>query len=409
MPDILQCQTDFSVLKQQPYGHKLIYLDNAASCQLPQCVLDSMNEYYQTAHANVHRGAHYLSQRATDKYEQARLAVQSFINAKAPNEIVFTAGTTAAINIVANGLEPLISAGDEIVVSQLEHHANFIPWQQLCQRTGAGLRIIPAINGELDLNALDNLLGAKTKIVALTHVSNLTGTLNPLKDIIAKTHACGALVLIDGAQGLRHGMVDVQALDCDFYCFSGHKLCAPTGIGVLYGKLIQLEKLRPNMWGGGMVEQVATAFTTPSPLPYRLEAGTPNICGAVGLHAALAYLENIGREAIGLYELELLDYTERLLRRIPEARILGAPLKRVGLISFIVHGLHPYDIASLLDKQGVAVRAGSHCAQPAFTGFGVDMAVRVSPAFYNRVEEIDDFITALVKTIAMLKKWSPRA
>lgn len=409
MPDRFQCRTDFSVLKQQPYGHELIYLDNAASCQLPQSVLESMNEYYQTAHANVHRGAHYLSERATAKYEQARLSVQNFINAAMPEEIIFTSGTTAGINIVANGLEPLIKSGDEIVVSQLEHHANFIPWQQLCQRTGARLRIIPAVDGELDLNALDCLLCAKTKVVALTHVSNLTGTLNPVKAIIAKVRACGALILIDGAQSLRHILADVQALDCDFYCFSGHKLCAPTGIGVLYGKLAQLEKLRPAIWGGGMVEQVTPMSTTMGSLPYRLEAGTPNIGGAVGLHAALAYLENIGRQAIAAYELELLDYTEQQLQMMSGVCILGAPQVRVGLISFVVSGLHSYDVASLLDKQGVAVRAGTHCAQPAFAGFNVDTAVRVSPAFYNMVEEIDGFITALAKSIAMLKQWSARA
>lgn len=408
MPDLLQCRTDFPILKQQPYEHALIYLDNAASCQLPQNVIDSMNVYYQTAHANVHRGAHYLSERATGKYEQARLAVQSFINAAAPQEIVFTASTTASINIVANGLEPLITANDDIVVSQLEHHANFIPWQKLCQKTGARLRVIPAINGNLDLSALEHMLCAKTKIVAVTHVSNLTGTLNPVKTIIAKAHACGALVLIDGAQGLRHSLVDVQNLDCDFYCFSGHKLCGPTGIGVLYGKLTHLEKLRPAIWGGGMVDKVTVAATSMGPLPYRLEAGTPNISGAVGLHAALTYMENIGRQAIAAYEFELVNHIEIQLRKMPDVRILGAPITRAGLVSFVVTGLHPYDVATLLDKQGVAVRAGTHCAQPAFAGFNADTAVRVSPAFYNTLEEIDAFITALANSIAMLKKWSSR-
>lgn len=404
MFDVFRYRNDFPILSQHIHGKQLVYLDNAATTQVPQQVIDCIAAHYALEHANVHRGIHNLSERSTQKLELAREAVRRFINADASDEIIFTRGTTDSINLVAMGLEETILPGDEIIVSQLEHHSNFIPWQQLCIRRGAILRVIPTPDGQPDLEAYYRLLNEKTRIVAVTQVSNLTGTVMPLKEIISAAHSCGALVLVDGAQSARHGC-DVQRLDCDFFCFSGHKMFAPTGIGVLYGKKSCLDRIAPVYFGGGMVDCVTQENTSFALLPYRLEAGTPNFVGAIALGRAVEYLEALGYDNIANWEDELLAYAERQIEGIEGLSVLGHPLKRSGVLSFSVKGVHPYDLASLLDKYGIAVRSGNHCAQPAMRSFDLESVTRISTAFYNTMNEMDMLCGALCRSITMLKKW----
>lgn len=406
MPDIARCRADFPILEQTIHGKQLIYLDNAATTQVPRQVLESITDHYVNHNANTHRGIHTLSERATAHLEKARETVRTFLNAAFVEEIIFTQGTTDSINMVARGLAPTLQKGDEIVVTELEHHANFIPWQQLCRECGALLRIVPQQNGELNRVAFRALLGPRTRLVAVTHVSNLTGTVLPVAELAAETHAAGAMFLVDGAQAVRHEKTDMQAMNCDFYCFSGHKLLSPSGIGVLYGKKACLEQLAPSRYGGGMVNIVRPDNSTFAPLPHRLEAGTGSFSQAIALGAAISYINNAGRVEIAQREHELLAYTAEKLSVLEDVSLLGNPAYRAGCLSFTVKGIHPYDLASLLDKQGIAVRSGNLCAQPALKSFGLESVTRVSPAFYNIKDEIDEFCSGVERTIGVLRKWA---
>lgn len=406
MTDLAQCRADFPILEQTIHGKPLIYLDNAATSQVPRQVLEALTHHYVKHNANTHRGIHTLSERATAHLEEAREIVRTFLNAALADEIVFTQGTTDSINMVARGLAPTLQKGDEIVVTELEHHANFIPWQQLCHERGALLRIAPQQNGELNRVAFRDLLGSRTRLVAVTHVSNVTGAILPVTELAAETHAAGAMFLVDGAQAVRHEITDMQTMDCDFYCFSGHKLLSPSGIGVLYGKKACLEQLTPSRYGGGMVDIVRWDNSTFAPLPHRLEAGTGSFAQAIALGAAINYIDNAGRLEISQREHELLAYTAEKLSALEDVSLLGNPAYRAGCLSFTVTGIHPYDLASLLDKQGIAVRSGNLCAQPILNSFGLESVTRVSPAFYNTKAEIDEFCSSLVRTIGMLRKWT---
>lgn len=405
MFDIKKIRNDFPILSQTIYNKPLIYLDNAATTQLPRQVVECINTHYYTHNANIHRGIHYLSEQSTYKYEQARQKVKEFINAKSEKEIIFTHGTTESINLVAGSFEDIINAGDEIIVSQLEHHSNFVPWQMICHKKGAVLRIIPAEDGELNLDKYKRLFSERTKLVAFTQVSNAIGTVTPIKEMVELAHAKEIPVLIDGAQGIRHENVNVQQINCDFYCFSGHKMMAPTGIGVLYIRSRWLDKLEPICFGGGMVDKVTEQFTSFAKEPYKFESGTPNYMGAIALGEAIQYIETTGKKDIADQEAFLIDYAEKELETINEVMILGHPIKRAGVVSFSIRGVHPYDLASFLDKFGIAVRSGTHCAQPALKSFGLNSVTRVSPAFYNTKEEIDLLITAIKKSSGLLKKW----
>ena len=411
---------DFPILEQELYGKPLVYLDNAATSQMPVQVMNRLAEHYKTEHANIHRGIHYLSEKSTEAVEQARKTIQAFIGAKEADEIIFTQGTTDSIHLVSAGIAEELrhnmheAVGPEedtvnrtgIVTTQMEHHSNYVPWQQICKQTGASFFVCPAPDGELDLDALEDILkNHKIKLVACAHVSNLTGTVNPLDVIIPLAHRYGAEVLVDGAQGILHQPVDVQALDCEYYCFSGHKMIGPTGIGVLYGKRERLEKLAPVRFGGGMVDIVTEEETSWGPIPHRFEAGTPNIAGAIGLGAAVDYLTSHDINAMHACEEELLLYALEKISSLEYVRILGHPKKRSGAIAFAVDGAHPYDIASMIDKAGVAVRSGNHCAQPMLKALGENAAVRVSPAFYNTKEEIDTLCEVLTKVIGMLRRF----
>ncbi len=397
---------DFPILDTDIGGVPVAYLDNAATTQVPLPVLERVREHYLHDNANVHRGIHTLSERSTAAFEGARETAARFLGAESAEEIIFTQGTTDAINTVASGMRRSIGRGDSIVVTSLEHHSNFVPWQQLCEEKGARFGVVPCPAGEIDMAALRRELESSPKLVCVTQVSNLTGTVMPLREIIECAHAAGAAVLVDGAQGVRHEPVNVRELDCDFYCFSGHKLLAPTGIGVLYGKRERLQQLTPARYGGGMVDIVLASGTTFGDLPYRLEAGTPNYVGAVALGAAIEYIERTGREEISRTEHELLAYAERALAQIGGLRILGSPARRAGVISFTLEGIHPYDAASILDKLGIALRSGTHCAQPGLNECGVESAIRLSPAFYNTREEIDRCCAAIRRTMEMLAKWT---
>ncbi len=408
---------DFPILSQEIYGKPLVYLDNAATSQMPAQVMERLAEHYKTEHANIHRGIHYLSEKSTEAVEQAREKIQAFIGAKEAEEIIFTQGTTDSIHLVSAGIaEELRSKLAEgtldddnrtgIVTTQMEHHSNYVPWQQVCRQTGAEFFVCPAPDGELDLNALEKILkNNRIRLVACAHVSNLTGTVNPLERIIPLAHRYGAEVLVDGAQGILHQPVNVQELDCEYYCFSGHKMTGPTGIGVLYGKRACLEKLPPVRFGGGMVDIVTEQKTTWGPVPHRFEAGTPNIAGIIGLGAAVEYLLEHDLGAMHAWEEELMSYALEKIGALPYVRILGHPKKRAGAIAFAVDGAHPYDIASMIDKAGVAVRSGNHCAQPMLQALGESAAVRVSPAFYNTKEEVDTLCEVLVKVITMLRRF----
>src|SRR5690606_21926621 len=382
----------------------LVYFDNAATAQKPQVVMDAEQKYYSEINANIHRGVHYLSQIATDAYEEARVKIQKHLNAKNNFEVLFTAGTTFGINLVANGFGQLLQAGDEVIVSHIEHHSNIVPWQFACQRSGAVLKVIPMLaDGSLDMEAYEQLLTDKTKIVSVNHISNALGTINPVKTIIEKAHAVGAAVLIDGAQATPHLKPDVQDLDCEFYVFSGHKICGPTGTGVLYGKEAWLNKLPPYQGGGEMIKEVTFEKTTYACLPHKFEAGTPNIAGGIVLGVAIDYLNEIGFDNIAAYEQELLAYGTEQLSKLNGIEFYGTTAEKASVISFNFKGLHPYDVGAIIDKLGIAVRTGHHCAQPIMNYFDIPGTIRASFAFYNTKEEIDLMIDALKKAQMMLQ------
>lgn len=394
--DVARIREDFPILATRPHGQRLAFLDSAASSQRPQSVIEAVARYERTSHANVHRGVYELSQKATDAFEGARERVRRFLNAASTREVIFTRGTTEAINLVAQTLGTRIGPGDEILITWMEHHANIVPWQMLCQRTGASLRVVPIDRrGELDLEAFQRLLGPRTRLVAFTHVSNALGTVLPVEKMVQAAHAAGALTLIDGAQAVPHQRVDVQALGCDFYAFSGHKLYAPTGIGVLWARESVLATLPPWQGGGDMILTVSFEKTTYNDLPYRFEAGTPNIAGAVGLAAAIDYVETLGLERIAAHEQALLKDATDALREIPGLQILGEATHKASVISFVVEGIHPHDLGTLLDAEGVAVRTGHHCAMPVMEFFRVPATARASFGCYSNREDIDQLVAAL--------------
>jgi cysteine desulfurase/selenocysteine lyase len=396
--DVEAVRRDFPILSQQVNGKPLVYLDNGASSQRPEAVLQAMDRYYREMHSNVHRGAHTLGDRATSAFEGAREKVQKFLNAPSSRQIIWTRGTTEAINLVANGLAEKLKPGDEILLSQMEHHANIVPWQMLAERTGAkvvAIQITP--EGELDMESFHCLLGERTRILAFNHVSNALGTINPVADMAAKAKAQGVITLIDGAQAVPHFQVDVQALDCDFYVFSAHKLFGPTGIGVLYGKADLLEAMPPWQGGGEMIERVSFTGTTYNTLPYKFEAGTPAVAEAVGLGAAIDYLASLDRGAMEAAENALLLRANELVASVPGMTVVGTAANKVPVMSFTIEGLHPSDIGTLLDQQGIAVRTGHHCAMPLMEFYEIPGTARASFAFYNTLEEVEQLFTALRK------------
>ena len=400
---VLNIRDQFPILHQKVHGHPLIYFDNAATSQKPLKVINAISEYYLQENSNIHRGAHYLSNQATEKYEKSREAVRRLINAESTEEIILTKGTTESINLVASCLSQyLFQPGDEILISGLEHHANIVPWQIAADQKGALIKVIPILDsGELDLVAFKNLLSPKTKLLALSHISNALGTINPVEEMIALAKEKGALVLIDGAQSAPHMIVDVQALDCDFFCFSAHKIYGPTGIGVLYGKKAQLEKMPPYQSGGEMIKEVTFKGTTFNNLPYKFEAGTPNIAGGIGLLAAVEFIEEVGLEHIARREAELLTYATKKLKELGGIQFVGEAKEKAAVISFLVDGIHPSDLGSVLDKLGIAVRTGHHCAQPIMDRFEIPGTVRASFAVYNTENEIDMFIEGIDKVKKM--------
>ena len=403
MLDIQKIRADFPILTQKVNGKQLVYFDNGATSQKPKVVIDAITKYYEEINANIHRGVHTLSQLATDAYEVSRGKIQHHINAKFPYEVIFTSGTTHGINVIANGFASILKVGDEVLVSALEHHSNIVPWQMLCEKTGAKLVVIPMNDeGELIISEFDKLLSDKTKVVTVNHISNALGTLNPIKYIIDKAHEVGAAVLIDGAQAVPHLKPDVQELDCDFYVFSGHKICGPTGVGILYGKEEWLQKLPPYQGGGEMIATVSFEKTTYADLPHKFEAGTPNIAGGIVLGTAIDYLNEIGFENIQAYEHELLEYGTKRLLEIEGLKIFGTAKEKTSVISFNIEGIHPYDIGTIIDKLGIAVRTGHHCAQPIMDFFCIPGTIRASFAFYNTKEEIDIFVEAVKKAQMML-------
>ncbi|MDG3586753.1 cysteine desulfurase [Galbibacter sp. CMA-7] len=401
--DIKKIRADFPILQRKVNGYPLVYFDNAATSQTPRQVIDCIVDYYSNYNANIHRGVHTLSQEATDKYEQARQKIQSHFNAKRSHEIIFTSGTTHGINMVANGFSTLLKLGDELIVSALEHHSNIVPWQMLCERTGAKLKVIPMDEeGMLLMDAYEKLLSEKTKLVFCNHISNALGVVNPIEEIIEKAHKVGAAVLIDGAQACPHIKPDVQQLDVDFYVASAHKMCGPTGMGMLYGKEEWLKKLPPYQGGGEMIAEVTFEKTTYAELPHKFEAGTPNICGGIAFGAAIDYMNSVGFENILAYENELLAYGTDKLSQILGLKIYGNSSKKAAVISFNIEGIHPYDIGTIVDKLGIAVRTGHHCAQPIMDFFKIPGTVRASFAFYNTKEEIDALVDAVKKAKMML-------
>ncbi len=399
--DVEHIRADFPVLRQTVNGKPLVYLDNAASSQVPQVVIERGSMYLEQEHSNIHRGVHYLSQKATTAYEGARETVKRFINARDSKECIFVRGATEGINLVMHGYgRKFISAGDEIIISAMEHHANIVPWQMLCEEKGARLRVIPMNDaGELLLDEYDALLNERTKLVAVTHVSNALGTINPVKDIIERAHKYGVPVVIDGAQSAPHMPVDVQDLDCDFYAFSGHKIFAPTGSGVIYGKAALLEKMNPFQGGGDMIKSVTFEKTTFAELPNKFEAGTPAIASQIGLGAAIDYLNTIGREQAAVHEHELLRYATERLSAIEGVRIIGTARDKASVLSFVIDEVHPHDIGTILDQEGIAIRAGHHCAQPVMQRFNIPATARASFAFYNTKEEVDVLANTIEKVI----------
>ncbi|MFY9688337.1 MAG: cysteine desulfurase [Candidatus Acidiferrales bacterium] len=397
--DVESVRADFPILEQKVHGKPLVYLDNAATSQKPRAVIDAISHYYEGTNANIHRAVHHLSEQATGEYEAARVTAQKFINAASPTEIIFVRGTTEGINLVAQTFgRANIHAGDEVVVTDMEHHSDIVPWQLLCEDRGAKLRVVPINDrGELILEEYEKLLGPKTKLVCVTHVSNALGTVNPVREIIEKAHSLGIPVLVDGAQAVPHMKVDVQALDCDFYSFSGHKVYGPTGIGVLYGKKALLEAMPPYQGGGDMILSVTFEKTTYNRLPYKFEAGTPDIAGVIGLGAALDYVSGLGIEKIGAYEHELLDYATAAVSSIPGLKIIGTAKEKAGVLSFTLENIHPHDIGTILDREGIAIRTGHHCSQPVMKRFGVDSTARASFAMYNTKQEVDALVRGIEK------------
>ena len=402
--DLTTIRADFPILSRKVNGQDLIYLDNAATSQTPTQVIDVIADYYRTYNANIHRGVHALSQEATDKFEQARHTIQTHFNIRKSHEVIFTSGTTHSINLVAFGFGTLLSPGDEVIVSALEHHANIVPWQMMCERSGGILRVIPMTDdGTLDMHAYKELLNKKTKLVFVNHVSNALGTINPIDEIIDKAHKVGAAVLVDGAQACGHIKPDLRKLDVDFYTASAHKICGPTGIGMLYGKEKWLNKLPPYQGGGEMINEVTFEKTTYADLPHKFEAGTPNISGGIAFGAALDYMNTIGFEGIQSYEDELLQYATKKLIQIQGLRIYGDNINKTAVISFNVDSIHPYDIGTILDKMGIAVRTGHHCAQPIMDFYKIPGTVRASFTFYNTKDEVDTFVNGLKRAVAMLR------
>ncbi|MBS7786121.1 cysteine desulfurase [Flavobacterium sp. CYK-55] len=403
MTDIQQIRAEFPILSQTVHGKPLVYFDNGATSQKPKVVIDAIQHYYEQINANIHRGVHTLSQKATDAYELSRQKIQNHINATHAYEVIFTSGTTHSVNAIANGFASILKPGDEVLVSALEHHSNIVPWQMLCERTGAVLKVIPMNEqGELIQEKYKALLNDKTKIVAVNHISNALGTINPVKEMIALAHQVGAAVLIDGAQAVPHLKPDVQDLDCDFYVFSGHKMCGPTGVGILYGKECWLNRLPPYQGGGEMIATVSFEKTTYAGLPHKFEAGTPNIAGGIVLGVAVDYLNSVGFDTIQAYENTLLEYATEQLLQIEGLKIYGTAREKASVVSFNIDGIHPYDIGTIIDKKGIAVRTGHHCAQPIMDFYQIPGTVRASFAFYNTQQEIDYMIEAIQKARLML-------
>ena len=403
LKNIESIRNDFPILNTSVNGNKLIYLDNAATSQTPNCVINSISDYYKNLNSNIHRGVHSLSQMATEKYEDTRKKFKSHFNAKSSKEIIFTSGTTHSINLISSGFSKFLNEGDEIIVSHLEHHSNIVPWQMLCEKTGAKMLVIPMNDkGELDLNKFSKILSKRTKVVFVNHVSNALGTVNDIEKIINLSHNVGASVLIDGAQAVPHFKVDVSKLDVDFYVCSAHKFCGPTGVGILYGKKEWLEKLPPYQGGGEMIDEVSFEKTTYSDLPNKFEPGTPNIAGVIASGIALDYINNIGLEEIKEYEDYLLDYATKKMLEINGLKIYGESKNKTSVISFNIGDIHPYDIGSLIDNLGIAVRTGHHCAQPIMDYFKIPGTIRVSFCFYNTTDEIDSLASALKKASTML-------
>jgi cysteine desulfurase/selenocysteine lyase len=402
--NVREIREEFPALRQQIYGKNLIYFDNGATSQKPKLVLDAINLFYSKENANIHRGVHFMSQKATTEYEAARKRIQQYIGARKSEEIIFTKGTTDSINLVAYSFGQLLSAGDEILISAMEHHSNIVPWQMLCERQGCVLKVAP-INqrGELIMEEFDRLLSKKTKLVSITHISNTLGTVNPVKEIIDKAHAVGAKVLVDGAQSIQHMHINVKELNCDFYAFSSHKVFGPTGIGVLYGKEELLDRMPPYQGGGDMISRVTFERTTYNELPFKFEAGTPHIAGGICLGKAFEFLSSIDMEAAEKHERELAKYAEDMLDTFEGLQIIGEAKNKTSVVSFAVKGIHPFDIGTLLDKQGIAVRTGHHCTQPLMDFYQIPGTVRASFAFYNTKEEIDTFVAAVERSLSMLK------
>jgi cysteine desulfurase/selenocysteine lyase len=402
--NVREIREQFPALRQQVYGKNLIYFDNGATSQKPQLVLDAINKFYSKENANIHRGVHFMSQKATTEYEESRKRIQRYINARKSEEIIFTKGTTDGINLVASSFGELLKAGDEIIISAMEHHSNIVPWQMLCMRKGLSLRVAP-INekGELLMETFKQMLSKKTKLVAITQISNTLGTVNPIKDIVSAAHAVGAKVLVDGAQSIQHMKIDVKEMNCDFYVFSSHKVFGPTGIGVLYGKEELLDAMPPYQGGGDMISRVTFERTTYNELPFKFEAGTPHIAGGICLGKAFEFLESIDLKAAEEHERSLAKYAEDILDTFEGLKIIGEAKNKTSVVSFSVKGIHPFDIGTLLDKQGIAVRTGHHCTQPLMDFFKIPGTVRASFAFYNTKQEIDTFVEALEKSLNMLK------
>ena len=397
--DVESIRADFPILRQKVHGKVLIYLDNAATSQKPRAVIDAITRYYERGNANIHRGVHYLSEHATEEYEAARRTAQGFLGAALASEIIFVRGTTEAINLVAQTFgRARIGAGDEVVVTTMEHHSNIVPWQMLCGEKGAALRVAPINDrGELELGEFERLLGPKTRLVAVTHVSNALGTINPIRKMIAMAHDRDVPVLVDGAQAVPHLKVDVRDLGCDFYAFSGHKVYGPTGIGVLYGKADLLEAMPPYQGGGDMISSVSFEKTTYNRVPYKFEAGTPNIAGTIGLGAALTYVNALGIEKIGAHEHALLEYATEAVSAIPGVRLIGTAKNKAGVLSFVIEGIHPHDIGTILDQEGIAIRTGHHCSEPVMHRFGIPATARASFAVYNTFEEVDALVRGIEK------------
>ena len=402
--NIEQIRSDFPILQQQVYKKPLVYLDNGATTHKPRVVIETLRELQEIHNSSIHRGIHYLSEQMTGRYEAARETIREFINASSTSEIIFTSGATGSINTVAFSMgEKYVNKGDEILISEMEHHSNIVPWQMLCERKGAILKVIPFDNtGKLMLDKVDSLLSDKTRIVALTHASNSLGTINPVKEVIRMAHQRDIPVLVDGAQMVQHGEVDVMELDCDFYVFSSHKIFGPTGSGVLYGKEALLEELPPYQGGGDMVDQVTFSGTTYNTLPFKFEAGTTNYMGAIGLATAIDYLRSVGITEIGQYENELIAYTLQKLKGIAGMNLYGNAVERISVFSFLLENIHPYDVGMILDKMGIAVRTGTHCTQPVMDHFGISGTIRASLVFYNTTEEVDRLTEGIGKSIQML-------